>query len=205
MISYVSGELVAVLEDSVIVDYQGMGLEILAPTSLIEKMPEIGVQVKIYTYFYVREDAMQLFGFESMADKELFKKLITVNGVGPKGAVNILGTMGSDNLRFAILADDAKAIAKTPGIGAKTAQKVILDLKDKIDMQESIETALDQGMQGVANQANQSTQGIQAEAAEALTALGYGASEALKAVRSVEITAEMTVEELLKQSLKHIM
>lgn len=205
MISYISGELVAVLENSVIVDYQGMGLEILAPTSLIEKMPGIGKQVKIYTYFHVKEDAMQLFGFETMADKELFKKLISVNGVGPKGGVSIIGTLGSDDLRFAILADDAKAIAKTPGIGLKTAQKVILDLKDKVDMQESIETALDHGMENAAVQTKQNFQGIQSEAAEALTALGYGASDALKAVRSVEITPEMTVEELLKQSLKHIM
>ena len=143
MISYVAGELVATTATCVIIDHQGIGLEVLVPDSLLSKMPVAGSQVKIYTYFSVREDAMQLFGFATQADKDLFKLLITVSGIGPKGGLALMGTLSGDDIRFAILSEDAKTIATAPGIGAKTAKKLILELKDKIDMQQSIETALE--------------------------------------------------------------
>ncbi|MCH5267847.1 MAG: Holliday junction branch migration protein RuvA [Lachnospiraceae bacterium] len=201
MISYVAGQLVAKGETCVVVDHQGIGLEILVPGSLLEQMPAVGTEVKIYTYFHVREDAMQLFGFANPEDKELFQLLITVSGIGPKGGLALMGALTGDDIRFAILSEDAKTIAKAPGIGAKTAKKLILELKDKVDMQDSIETAL---KHGETKEAMPKDSRIQADAAEALTALGYSSTDALRAVRSVEITEEMTVEELLKQSLKHI-
>lgn len=200
MISYVEGKLVARGETGVVLDHQGIGLEILVPGSLLEQMPAIGTEVKIYTYFHVREDAMQLFGFATQADKELFQLLITVSGIGPKGGLALMGTLSGDDIRFAILSDDAKTIAKAPGIGAKTAQKLILELKDKVDIQDSIETVLQHGE----TEYNKSeVNRIQTDAVEALTALGYSSTDALRAVRSVEITEDMTVEELLKNSLKH--
>lgn len=123
MISYVAGELVATTATSVIIDHQGIGLEVLVPDSLLSKMPVAGSQVKIYTYFSVREDAMQLFGFATQADKDLFKLLITVSGIGPKGGLALMGTLSGDDIRFAILSEDAKTIATAPGIGAENSQK----------------------------------------------------------------------------------
>ena len=201
MISYVAGELVATTATSVIIDHQGIGLEVLVPDSLLSKMPVAGSQVKIYTYFSVREDAMQLFGFATQADKDLFKLLITVSGIGPKGGLALMGTLSGDDIRFAILSEDAKTIA--PGIGAKTAKKLILELKDKIDMQQSIETALDVGEQSKTDMTQHSS-ALQADAVSALTALGYSATDALRAVRAVPAAENMTVEELLKQSLKNM-
>lgn len=192
MISYVAGELVATTATSVIIDHQGIGLEVLVPDSLLSKMPVAGSQVKIYTYFSVREDAMQLFGFATQADKDLFKLLITVSGIGPKGGLALMGTLSGDDIRFAILSEDAKTIATAPGIGAKTAKKLILELKDKIDMQQS------------KTDMTQHSSALQADAVSALTALGYSATDALRAVRAVPAAENMTVEELLKQSLKNM-
>lgn len=203
MISYVTGELVARGENKIVVDHQGIGLEILIPGSFMDRMPGPGTTVKIHTYFHVKEDAMQLFGFETAEDKELFKLLITVSGIGPKGGLGLMGTLTSEDIRFAILSEDAGAIAKAPGIGAKTAKKLILELKDKISMQDTIETALVNGQEKAAEQTGVSAQN-QADAVEALTALGYSATDALKAVRGVENGAEMTVEQLLRASLKNI-
>ena len=192
MISYVAGELVATTATSVIIDHQGIGLEVMVPDSLLSKMPVAGSQVKIYTYFSVREDAMQLFGFATQADKDLFKLLITVSGIGPKGGLALMGTLSGDDIRFAILSEDAK-----------TAKKLILELKDKIDMQQSIETALDVGEQSKTDMTQHSS-ALQADAVSALTALGYSATDALRAVRAVPAAENMTVEELLKQSLKNM-
>ena len=186
MISYVAGELVATTATSVIIDHQGIGLEVLVPDSLLSKMPVAGSQVKIYTYFSVREDAMQLFGFATQADKDLFKLLITVSGIGPKGGLALMGTLSGDDIRFAILSEDAKTIAT-----------------DKIDMQQSIETALDVGEQSKTDMTQHSS-ALQADAVSALTALGYSATDALRAVRAVPAAENMTVEELLKQSLKNM-
>lgn len=203
MISYVAGELVATTANSVIIDHQGIGLEVLVPDSLLSKMPTPGSQVKIYTYFAVREDAMQLFGFATQADKDLFRLLITVSGIGPKGGLALMSTLTGDDIRFAILSEDAKTIATAPGIGAKTAKKLILELKDKIDMQQSIETALNAGEQAQAEAAH-SASALQADAVSALTALGYSATDAMRAVRAVPAQEGMTVEELLKHSLKNM-
>lgn len=198
MISFVVGQLEAVSDTSVIIDHQGIGLEIIVSGSFLDTLPPIGSDVKIYTHFHVREDAMQLFGFASQSDKDLFRQLITVSGIGPKGGLAIMSTLTGDEIRFAILSDDEKTIAKAPGIGAKTAKKLILELKDKIDMTDIAGAVSEQGGQGEA-------QGqIQADAIEALSVLGYSVTEATKAVRRVALTEDMTVEDLLKHSLKNI-
>lgn len=204
MISYVVGTLMAKGENSIVVDHQGIGLEILVPGSLLDTLPASGSEVKIETYLHVKEDGMQLFGFGSVQDKELFKLLITVSGIGPKGGLAIMGTLPSDDLRFAILSDDAKTIAKAPGIGAKTAKKLILELKDKMDMEQSIELALEQGERTAGVGAGETDSRMAADAVEALTALGYSATDAMRAVRAVPMTEDMTVEKLLKFSLKNM-
>ena len=157
--------------------------------------------MKIYTYFSVREDAMSLYGFLSRQDLEMFRQLIGVNGVGPKSALGILSALSPDVLRLAVLSGDAKAISKAPGVGSKTAQRIILDLKDKV----KAEDILDGYTEQVSGHGEVSNVGaIGKEAIEALTALGYSASEASGVVKKVTITESMTAEDVLKAALKHL-
>ncbi len=136
MISYIKGALGAVEDDVIVVETGGIGLAVHVPLSLLEELPPLGEEVTVYTYFQVREDAMTLYGFLHRQDREMFKQLLGVNGIGPKGALGILSVMRPDELRIAIVGGDAKAISRAPGIGAKTAQRLILDLKDKVDLEE---------------------------------------------------------------------
>jgi holliday junction DNA helicase RuvA len=203
MITYLKGELAAVLEAGIVVENGGIGYEISVPISVMNELPSIGDQVKIYTFMYVREDALKLYGFLTWDDMNIFKLLITVNGIGPKGALGILSTITPDDLRFAVLAEDVKAIAKAPGIGAKTAGKLILELKDKLKLEDAFEQKvgpIENGLKDTGNVASN----IRNEAIQALVALGYSNTEALKAVRQVEITAGMKVEDVLKLGLKKV-
>ena len=201
MISYVKGSLTEKFEDSVIVEAGGIGYRIFVPTSVLEHLPKTGETVKIYTYFSVREDAMSLYGFLSRQDLEMFRQLIGVNGVGPKSALGILSALSPDVLRLAVLSGDAKAISKAPGVGSKTAQRIILDLKDKV----KAEDILDGYTEPISGQSEVSNVGsIGKEAIEALTALGYSASEASGVVKKVTITESMTAEDVLKAALKHL-
>ena len=143
---------------------------------------------------------MMLYGFLTKDDLALFKQLITVSGIGPKGAIGILSALSADDLRFAILAGDSKAISKAPGIGAKTAQRVILELKDKMSLEDAFEKKLENEKIHVATSNNQ----VKNDAVMALTALGYSSSESLKAVSKVEITEDMDVEAVLKLALKNM-
>ena len=201
VISYVKGSLTEKFEDSVIVEAGGIGYRIFVPTSVLEHLPKTGETVKIYTYFSVREDAMSLYGFLSRQDLEMFRQLIGVNGVGPKSALGILSALSPDVLRLAVLSGDAKAISKAPGVGSKTAQRIILDLKDKVNA----EDILDGYTEPVSGHGEVSNVGaIGKEAIEALTALGYSASEASGVVKKVTITESMTAEDVLKAALKHL-
>ena len=203
MIRYVSGTLVDVSENGVIVDNHGIGLFIQVPSSLMERLPAIGREVTIYTYFNVREDAMQLFGFYSLDDLEVFRQLITVSGIGPKGGLSILSTMSADDVRFAVLAEDAAAIAKAPGVGAKTAKKLIVELKDKLKIAEVVEGALERA---AGEQPGESLAGAHgkavSEAVEALVALGYSPTDAMKVIKQVDDSETLTTEELLQRCLK---
>lgn len=203
MIAFVKGILDLVEEDRIIIDHQGMGLELLVPGSILPALPQVGNEVKIYTYMHVREDAIQLFGFRTRDEKDMFRLLITVNGVGPKGALGILSVMDVDSLRFAILSDDAKSISRAPGIGSKTAGKVILELKDKCHLEDMLGNLADtEEEQPAAAVSGEEEREARNDAVQALVALGYTAVEAARAVRAVKTTADMTVEEILKQSLK---
>lgn len=205
MIYFVRGVLDTVSESSIVVENQGIGFEILVPLSVVSNLPQTGNEVKIYTYTYVREDVLQLYGFLTKDELAMFKLLITVNGIGPKAALGILSVLDADGLRFAILADDAKSIAKAPGVGAKTASKLILELKDKMDFEEAIEGALDQGQSKAAQGGAAGEGGVAAnEAIQALVSLGYTSTEAVKAVKRVSITPDMSVEEILKAGLKNL-
>lgn len=201
MISYIKGELAEITENGIVVECNQIGYEINVPLSVMNELPNTGDEVKIYTYLYVREDALKLYGFLTRDDLLIFKLLITVNGIGPKGALGILSTITPDDLRFAVLADDVKTISKAPGIGKKTAGKLILELKDKLKLEDAFDTKLEKNE---AIQTNTSSSDIRNEAIMALTALGYSSGDAMKAVRKVTITEGMEVEEVLKSSLKFI-
>ncbi|MCI5883734.1 MAG: Holliday junction branch migration protein RuvA [Clostridiales bacterium] len=206
MIHFIKGQLDTVSEQKIVVENQGMGYEILVPASVLSKLPAIGMDVKIYIYMHVREDALQLYGFATKEEKEMFQLLITVNGIGPKGALGILSIMDVDALRFAILSEDAKSISKAPGIGGKTASKLILELKDKVDFEEAVDTMLTKGENAVAGvSAPAEDVGYRAnDAIQALVALGYSSTEAVKAVKKVDLIQDMTTEEILKSSLKYL-
>ena len=206
MIHFIKGQLDTVSEQKIVVENQGMGYEILVPASVLSNLPAIGMDVKIYIYMHVREDALQLYGFTTKEEKEMFQLLITVNGIGPKGALGILSIMDVDALRFAILSEDAKSISKAPGIGGKTASKLILELKDKVDFEEAVDTMLTKGENAVAGvSAPAEDVGYRAnDDIQALVALGYSSTEAVKAVKKVDLIQDMTTEEILKSSLKYL-
>ncbi|MCI5741158.1 MAG: Holliday junction branch migration protein RuvA [Lachnospiraceae bacterium] len=201
MYSYIKGTLVEASAEGIVVDNQGIGYGILVPGQVLEYLPSIGEEVKIYTYHYVREDMIALYGFLTREDVNIFKMLIGVSGIGPKGALAILSVMSTDDLRFAILGEDAKAIARAPGIGAKTAQRLIIELKDKISLEDAFEQKL--ANQGKKAEKNPAT-GVKNEAILALTSLGYSQSEALQVLSGIEIKEDSAVEDVLKEALKQM-
>lgn len=199
MIGYIKGMLAEVEEDAVLLENNGIGYRIRVPGRVLDALPAVGEQLKLYTYMHVREDAVSLSGFRTKDELDVFRLLLSVSGVGPKGALGILSVLSANDLRIAVHAQDSKAIAKAPGIGAKTAQRVIIDLKDRLNLEDILPQA------SVEEDLLQETEAaLQRDAVEALTALGYGASEAAFAVRRVALTEEMTVEDCLKQSLKYL-
>ena len=201
MIAFVRGTAVDMTENSVIVEAGGIGYEIYMTGTDLSQI-HMGEEVKIHTYFNVREDAMQLYGFRSKDDLQMFKLLLGVNGVGPKAAVGVLAGITADELRFAILSDDVKTLSKAPGIGKKTAQKLILELKDKMKLEDAFELKLVHEQERAAVGAGEVSDGRQ-EAVEALVALGYSSADALRAVRKVTDVAPDDVEGLLKAALKN--
>ena len=201
MIAFVRGTAVDMTENSVIVEAGGSGYEIYMTGTDLSQI-HMGEEVKIHTYFNVREDAMQLYGFRSKDDLQMFKLLLGVNGVGPKAAVGVLAGITADELRFAILSDDVKTLSKAPGIGKKTAQKLILELKDKMKLEDAFELKLAHEQEKAVAGLGEISDGRQ-EAVEALVALGYSSTDALRAVRKVTDVAPDDVEGLLKAALKN--
>ena len=165
MIGFVEGIIEYIDVDKIVVNNNGVGYNVFMPASQIDTL-NVDETVRVFTYLNVREDAMQLFGFLTRDDLEVFKLLITVNGIGPKGGLAVLSTITTDDLRVAVISEDAKAISKAPGIGAKTAQKVIIELKDKLNLEDVLEPKLDANFQVNDNNS-------MSEAVMALVALGY--------------------------------
>lgn len=199
MYAYIKGEIVDITDDNLVLECNNIGYNIRIPLSVAQRLPGIGADVKIYTYTSVREDAFNLFGFLSKDDLEIYKKLIAVNGIGPKGALSILSAMSADDLRLAILSGDATAIAKAQGIGKKSAERIILELRDKVSMMSKSDLDSEDLTTGTSVDT-----GTKNEALEALVSLGYTPSDALRAVRQIEITEDMDAGTVLKQALKII-
>lgn len=199
MIAYVNGIVEDIAIDNVVIDVGGLGYNVKVSADTAMRMPGIGEAVKLYTYTCVREDAFLLYGFLSRDDLEIFKKCITVNGIGPKGALALLSVMDADALRYAILSGDTKAISKAPGIGARTAERLILDLKDKIKIDDKM---IQYEINDTAKVHATGTSPQIQEAVTALVALGYGQTESAKAVNAVENKMELDAGALLKAALK---
>ncbi len=200
MYAYIRGTLAELTEEAVVVEAGGVGYQIYTTGQTLDCLPPVGGEVKLYTYLNVREDAMVLYGFLTRDDLRVFQQLLGVNGIGPKGALAILSVMTTDDLRFAVLGEDVKAIAKAPGIGSKTAQRVILELKDKV----SLEDAFEQKLAHAGGEQEERARGAKKEAMEALVALGYSSSEALRALEGISADEDADAESMLKAALKHM-
>lgn len=196
MISYIKGILAETAAEQIVVETGGVGMNIWIPASVLPGLPAIGSEVKIYTYMHVREDVINLYGFLSRDDLEFFKLMLNVSGIGPKGALSILSYATPDELRLAILTGDEKKISSAPGVGKKTAQRLVLELKDKISSPVADDT--------YANVSDVSSGGVVQEAIEALGALGISASEAAAAVKKAGDVEGMEVEDIIKAALKNI-
>ncbi len=200
MIGFLKGTLEAVYADRILIDVNGIGFNVNMPLSQIEGLDGMGSYVKIYTYMSVREDAMQLFGFTTSDSLDLFRLLIQVNGIGPKGALALLSAMSTDDLRFAIMSGDTKTISKAPGIGSKTAQRLIIDLKDKV----SVRDMLDSYSVNKISAPSEEMSSARAEAIEALTALGYSSTDAMRAVRESSADKDADTETIIKLAFKQL-
>lgn len=198
MIGYLKGEVAGIYDDMIVLETHGVGYNICMSTSSIDLIEGLGASVKVYTYLSVREDSMQLFGFLTKDDLDTFRLLINVNGIGPKGALSILSVMTADDLRFAVMSGDAKSIGKAPGVGPKTAQRVIIDLKDRINL----ETVINDKLDHKDKEKTSVLDAVRQDAIEALVALGYSQSDSYRAVRSVDAADD--VETVLKSALSVI-
>ncbi len=197
MISYISGKLVFKGADYVIVENSGIGFRIMASPNTISKLPAANSEIKLFTYMNVKGDELSLFGFLTMEELNMFNRLITVKGVGPKGATSLLASLSPAQIALAIITDDAKTLSGGQGIGKKTAQQIILDLKDKT----KTEDAAGAGFTGNIPAAAESS--AASEAVEALLTLGFGKPESQKAVSAV-MDENLTAAELISRALKVI-
>ena len=201
MITFVEGILEEVLPNTVVVNAGGIGYQILIPLSSYNKLPSIGGRVRMLTHHHVREDAQVLYGFSSTEERDLFRLLIVhVSGVGPKLALAFLSGMSIEEFKGAVVTSDITAISKISGVGKKTAERVVLELKDKLGVAAEWEAA---------SRVNAPT-GIDRhlhDAVLALISLGYKQVDAHKAVKAVltRISAESTAEDVLRESLKHLL
>ena len=202
MFYYLSGELAYRDINTCVIDCGGVGYKLTVSFITSEAMlSKLGKQVKLYTHLAVREDGIELFGFGSYEEKECFNRLTGVSGIGPKAAMSILSTMTPEKLAVAICTDDAKSIAKSPGIGAKSAARIILELKDKMskEMFGSVETT----KAVLSSASNFVSSSAISEAAEALAVLGYDRNTVLSALKGIDPSVT-DVGEIIKLALKKL-
>ena len=203
MIAFVSGILRELDINSAVVEAGGIGYDIQISGSTFGALQRegLGKNVKLYTYFYMREDAVALFGFMEKGELALFRKVITVSGIGPKGGLALLSAMTADELTFAIVTGDVKKITQAQGIGKRTAERLVIDLKDELEIGAGFDpTGIDVDPQ-IAGLSEDSEEN---DAIEALTALGYGRPEAQKAVASAKKDGAEDTESLLKGALRYL-
>jgi holliday junction DNA helicase RuvA len=198
MISFLRGHLTSKSPTDVVVDVHGVGYAIHIPLSTFETLGSVGSEVTVHTYLHVREDALQLYGFATEAEREMFRMLISVTGIGPKMAQGILSGMGVNDIRQHIAQGNFTALTAIPGVGRKLAERLIVELREKIS---SVEPGA-----SIVTGASEQQQHVRAEALLALTSLGYTRTAAEKALRAAILeaaNADVTVEVLIKSSLRH--
>ena len=196
MIAFLKGKLVSSDDQGAVIDVNGVGFNVIMPVLDINKLPEAGADVLVYTYLYVREDVMDLFGFSDRDSIKYFKKLISVSGVGPKAAIALLSALTPSELALAIISSDAKAIGKAKGIGPKMAQRIVLELKGKVETEDAIDT-------GVKPEVVYKPTADSA-AVNALIALGSSPSEAQKTVMQISREGNYSTEEIIREALRRL-
>ena len=197
MIAYIKGTVEQLNDQSVVLDNQGIGYIINASSATLSRLPRKGEVAQLYTYFQVKEDDMSLFGFLSQEEIRLFRLLISISGIGPKVATAILAAMSPVQIMTAVVSQDAVAFSQVSGVGKKTAQRITLELQDKIKTQDWGSDQEGMTMQSVASSEKQ-------DAIDALLALGYGRSESMRAVLAVA-TEDMATEQMIRLALKKLM
>ncbi len=205
MIAYIKGVFAEADGNAVMIETAGgIAYEVAVMASDLDKLPARGEELKLYTYLQVKEDGVALFGFLSKQDLTVFKLLITVSGIGPKLGLGILSSIGAEELKMAVIAEDADRLAAAPGIGKKTAGRLVIELKDKI-----LALATEFAEELVEKSATRGTEPEEAKklrenALQVLVALGYAEKEAMKAVKAVEITDGMSDDEMVRLSLRQL-
>lgn len=197
MYAYIYGEIIEKEPENIVIECNHIGYNIHIAPGMLPKFPSVGQMARIYTYTSVREDAFWLYGFNSKEELSLFKLLITVSGIGPKAAMGILSVMDVDTIRLAVISQDTKMIAKAPGVGAKSASRIVLELKDKIKPEDVIGKSADDEEDSVIGILRQ-------EATEALVSLGYTVSDAYKVLQKLDINEDTRVEDVIKMALRQI-
>ncbi len=200
MIGYIKGTIEGILQDCVLLENNGIGYRIFTSGMVLDSISGLHQDIMLFTYLHVREDEMTLFGFPTMEELDTFKLLLTVNGIGPKAALSLLSVLSVRDLALAIMAGDVKAITKANGIGAKGAQRLIMELKDKMSVEDVFgDNQLDAGsVDSVTTQTNNSIE----DTVLALVSLGYSEFEAIKAIKQIAGAEQMGSEDLLKAALK---
>lgn len=195
MLAFIEGRVVKINADSIVLDHNGLGFNLfVSKRDLSEISPD--EELLVYTYMQVKEDGISLFGFLSEEDLSIFKLLIGVSGVGPKTALSCLGLYNVNEIRYAIISDDSKTLGKVPGLGLKTAKKIILELKDKVGLPDDIET-IDDDSNVISNQSR-------SDAILALNALGYSTSEGMRIISQIKNANELSTEDLIQIALKNL-
>ena len=200
MISYIKGSLEEVGDNYIVLECGSIGYYITISGQFMSILPSLHSDMKVYTYMHIREDELSLFGFYSVDEMDIFKILIGVNGVGPKVAMSLLSTLSVNELKMAVITGDAKTISKANGIGAKGASRIILELKDKL----KIDDVIDEWKDSPVHCKENAKDSVYAEVVAAFTALGYTAADARGAIGKVENAGAMSEEELLKAALKQM-
>lgn len=202
MFAYIRGTLADIDENFVIIENNGIGYSVSSSMNTIRMLPNIGSEVKLNTKLIPKEDSLTLYGFYDKEELKMFELLLSVSGIGPKGALAILSSMTVSDIQFAVAGGDAKAFAAAPGVGKKTAERVIIDLKDKVDIIGAFEDKITSDLSGTKKAAPATT--VKEEVLEALVALGYSASNAARALDKMTITDSTTTEQLLSDTLKQM-
>lgn len=200
MINFVSGKLREILADKIVVEANGIGFGIYFPASNFVNLPELDSDIKVFTYMHVKEDEMSLYGFLTREDREMFLKLLTVNGVGPKGALNIISKLGFSTLMKAIANEDSKLISSVSGIGSKTASKICIELGNKVRKM-NFEGKIDIIKQN--NSENKKFNVVKDEVAEAMVKLGFKETKAREILNNLNLSGEETASDILKLALKN--